>query len=894
MSNYSDEILEEIRNAILSDSAFDWRRSGDILRQGICPNCGARECFVDLRKPFRISCGRLNNCKWEATPRELYPTIFENLSKRHPATETNPNATADAYMSEVRGFDLVRIRGMYEQGYAKHPKKEEFFPAVKVIISQSCTWLRIINADDVRKLGMKSKIIGGYKDFGWIPPGMTFDKGDEVWITEGIFKSMALLHIGKKAISGLSANNLPRQVIEANKNKKIVWIIAEDADAAGQASARKFRKEIADMGEEVRVAFPAAGGEDWDDVFRDGRLSETYIQESYFRGFYYLAESAMTKAFFYHCHSKRDHHIFDHNFALWRYKTDMGKVSEENRIAYPDQKHGWHIPSKQLQEYMQKFSTFCELKEICPCKPQFLYIEQDILTGERTNTFYVEFANHTPSMLMTSDGTLYKSPDNFSNALLRHTGFAPFTGSPADLSALHREWFRNRVKFVRGIPFLGYEATTQIYIYPDFAYKAGQLQKVNEYGFVSFGRDSVKCNLAGLTIRKTVDDFNGDWILDYYDAFDKNGIVLLAWWLGTLFAEQIRLRQDSWTFLEYTGAPGAGKSTQIKFCWRLFGIDNYEGFDPNKTTPAGRAREMTQTSNLPVVLLEGDRAEQDGRKNLKAFDFNELKDMFNYGAPVRTTGVKTGGSETKKLIFRGGILITQNAEVKAHPAVLSRIVHCHCTQDHFTPENAKQADRLKQMTSSELGSFLHVVLQNEKKLLDGFYREYSKLLAEFDQRNASGEVKEYRVRHCHAQIGAWVKILPMILPKLSHERVDQVIDHIWERAKERQTRLSGDHPLIEQFWDIFDFINDYPDPTGKTFETLNHSLDDRLIAINIPHFQARAAEYRQNLPPITELTTLLKSSRRHRCLGTRSVRSRIFKKIMKCWIFEKSPDDNKD
>ena len=885
--HYSDEVIEEIRRALLDDKAFDFRRSGDNLRQGVCPNCGERECFVDLKTPYRVSCGRLNNCQWSATARELYPEIFDNLARRHPATEANPNATADAYLRDVRGFDLDKIKGMYFQANAKHKTKEEFYPAVKVIISQTCYWLRIIDAADVRRIGAKSKIVGDYRGFGWVPPGMTIDKNDEIWITEGIFKSMALLHIGVKSISGLSASNLPRQIIEANKGKKITWVIAEDSDNAGREAADKFRKEVEALGEAVRVAFPQPG-EDWDDVFRDGRLTQDYIDTSYWRGFYLLAPTALCKAFFHYCLTGKEHHVFDHHFALWRYKIGSGKTSDENAFKYPDPEKGWNLPTAKIQTYLAKFSNFCELKEICPCKPEFLYIEQDILTGERTNTFFVQFANKTPSMLMTSDGTLYKSPDNFSNALLKYTGFAPFNGGPGDLSALHREWFRNAVKFVRGIPFLGYEAGTKIYIYPDFAYQAGQFQKVNEYGFVSFNRDSVKCNLAGLTIKKTVDEFHGEWINDYCDAFAENGVALLAWWLGTLFAEQIRLKQDSWTFLEYTGAPGSGKSTQIKFCWRLLGIDNYEGFDPNKTTPAGRARQMTQGSNQPGVLLEGDRAASDGKRNLKAFDFNELKDMFNYGAPVRTTGVKTGGSETLKLIFRGGILITQNAEVKAHPAVLSRIVHCHCTQDHFTKDNAKQADRLKQMTSAQLGGFLHAALRSEKSLLDGFCREYETMMEEFERRNAGSEVKEYRVRHCHAQVAAWVRMLPRLFPQLAPARVDAVIDHLWERAKDRQRRLSGDHPMLEQFWEVYDYLHERRGSDGLVQEMLNHSSDRRLIAINLPHFQEQAANARQNLPAACELTALFKSSQRHRCLGMKPVRSSIFNKIIKCWVFEQN------
>jgi len=884
---YSDDILSEIRERLIRDPEFDFKRQGDHLRNGVCPNCGERECFVDLKKPYRVSCGRLNNCQWSATARELYPEIFDNLSRRHPATEENPNATADAYMSEVRGFDLKKIKGMYTQGAVKHKTKREYYPSVKVIISQTCYWQRIIDADDVRRNGAKSKIVGDYRDFGWIPPGMEFKKGDEIWITEGIFKSMALLSIGVKSISALSCSNFPRQIIREHADKKITWVIAEDSDAAGREAAAKYRDELLKMKQSCRVAFPAPG-EDWDDAFRAGRLSQDYLSDSYWRGFHTLATSALEKAFFHYCRWHSIHHVFDFGTGLWRCKVDQEKLTrDENKFTYPRPEQGWNCAQGYINDALGKFANAAELKEICSCQVKLVYTENNILTGEWTNTFQIKFGDNTPTKLINDEGTILKNADSFSTALLKHTSLEAFRGSNPDLEVLIREWKSRGRKFVKAVPFMGYEAESRAYVFPDFAYSAGVFEKVNEYGFVTFGRQSLKCSLNGLNIVKAPNEFSGDFINDFVDAFSLNGLVLLAWWTGTFFAEQIRKKQDSWTFLEYTGAPGAGKSTQIKFLWRLTGIENYEGFDPNKTTVAGRARQMTQVSNLPVVLLEGDRSENDARKNLKAFDFNELKDMFNYGATVRTMGVKNGGNETLKLIFRGGILISQNAEVKSDRAVLSRIVHCHVTQDHFTTENAKLADKLKAMTAKDLGGYLHAVLRKEKQLLENFYREYDAVLKMFEERNrADGSVPEYRLRHCHAQVAAWIRTLPMLFPALDAATVKAGVEHCWARAQSRQKRLSGDHPVVEQFWEIYDYLHEGHSSDGHLTELLNHSGDASVIAINLPHFQTVAANARQNLPPMSELPSLLKASRRHRFIGQKSVRSILFNKIVSCWVFE--------
>ncbi len=896
MFEYPESVLEEIRNALTADPHFDFKRSGNNLRQGICPNCGERECFVSLEQPWRVNCGRLNNCKWSETTRELYPQIFENLSRRHPATEDNPNATADAYLSQIRGFDLSKINGMYMQGNAKHKTKEEFYPSVKIIISQTCYWLRIINADDVRRFGAKSKIVGNFQGFGWVPPGMAFNDGDEIWITEGIFKSMAFAHIGVKSISGLSASNLPIDIIKDNAGKHIKWVLAEDNDDAGRDASEKFRKRIEAIGETVSIALPAIG-EDWDDVFRDGRLNKEYLQDSFWRGFYHLAESYQRKCFFHYCKYQYMHSVIDFQFALYRYKLDDRIQNDrENELKkYPHKEKGWNLPKEEIDAYFAMFTSVAEIKKICPCKPEFLYIEEDYLTKERTNTFYVEFANHTPSMLLTTDGTIYKNADNFSNGLLRYTGFAPFTGNNSDLNILHERWFNKRIKFVTSVDILGYEPESKTYLFPEFAYSGGFHQPVNKHGFFVFGRKSLKCTYnSSISIIKNVKEFNGDWINDFYHAFDLNGMVLLSWWLGTLFACQIRSRHASWPFLEYTGKPGSGKSLQLRFLWRTLGItstSDWEGIDPRRESAPACARKMARFANLPTVLIESEREQHDvNKKERKSYDFSELKPLYN-GGVLRSIGVKTTGTETKEFVFRGGICISQNAEVDGERAILERIVQCICTQDHFNPENEKMAGRLNQLDSVELGGFLHAVLRNEKPLLDGFFREYENIKTLFQEKdNATGAVKNYRLIHNHAQIAAWVRQLPRLFgSRLSDNQLQAVEDHIWSRAVARRERLSSEHPYVEQFWEVYDYLNESKTQFGSQ-PTLNHSDDPKLIAISLPHFQEIAAQHRQIVASTTELIPLLKLCRRYPCLGQRPVRSVIKQKVMKCWVFSNTEE----
>ncbi|MFP3595064.1 hypothetical protein, partial [Chryseobacterium sp. SIMBA_038] len=65
--------------------------------------------------------------------------------------------------------------------------------------------------------------------------------------------------------------------------------------------------------------------------------------------------------------------------------------------------------------------------------------------------------------------------------------------------------------------------------------------------------------------------FDPSWFSDFFAVHHLNGLAALSWWTATLFVQQIRSKQESWPFLELTGDAGAGKSSLLRFLWRLLG-----------------------------------------------------------------------------------------------------------------------------------------------------------------------------------------------------------------------------------------------------------------------------------------------------------------------------------
>ncbi len=183
--------------------------------------------------------------------------------------------------------------------------------------------------------------------------------------------------------------------------------------------------------------------------------------------------------------------------------------------------------------------------------------------------------------------------------------------------------------------FIGYNKAHDSWVFNNLAVSNGQLYAINDEDYFDIGKLPLKSlSLSpSLVLNDNLQEFETAWLDDLWTAFGEKGYIALAFWFGSFFAEQIRIRNKSFPFLEINGEPGTGKSTLIEFLWKLCGREEYEGFDPSKSSAAARGRNFVQVANLPVVLIEGDRDESGRPARNRAFDFDELKSLYNGHAP---------------------------------------------------------------------------------------------------------------------------------------------------------------------------------------------------------------------------------------------------------------------
>lgn len=890
------KIHEEVLKRLKQEFRFE--ESKDYLRKGKCPGpgCGKRELYTRIDRPWILRCGRLDKCGYEGHVKELFPDIFDDWSKRFKRTERDPNAAADAYLSHARGFDLMRLRGAYSEEYYRDEELKIGSATVRFPLPGGGWWQRLI--DQPGRFGKKKATFSygtGYRGHVWTLPGLTLEHyadADQIWFGEGIFDAIALHQSGSLvSASCMSSNNYPElflaelhKIIAARgaEARRPKLIFAFDVGAAGVSFTRKFVERARKEGWECGAAQVRADGEgdklDWNDLAQRDRLKPEDLASYLWAGDVTIAETASEKAFL--LYSKDRYSSFPLTFKsrqLWA-SFNIGRI-EELVAGYDEDKTLTGLTYEQKWDLAAKESA--EISEIANCTFRALYFQRDEAVDDSCYYFRVDFPSKQPSVKATFSGASIAAGAEFKKRLISIAPGAIWTGSTNQLDRLMQSQLV-AIRTVEAIQFTGYSVDHGAYVFGEMGVFQGRVFEKNADDYFEFGKVSIKLRSSERLLRISYDPqaLDTSWLDDLILGFGSKGLVALAFWFGSLFAEQIRAAQESLGFLEITGPPGSGKTTLIAFLWKLLGrTGNYEGFDPAKATAAAIARNLGKVANMPVVLIEGDRNQE--TSHARRFEWDELKTAYN-GRSVRARGVANGGMETFEPPFRGAIAIVQNDPVDASDAITERIMNIHFDKGGWSPETKAAAERLSRIEMEAISGFIIHAVRREEKVL-ALYRE--RFAFHEKAMLAEPEIRNGRLAKNHAQVAAMVDALTLILPNLGRHDVQAAQQFIRTMLKERHKRVSKDHPSVELFWERYDWIHGV---TGDGDNSINHSRSNDMIAINLVQFEQKCSDGGLRLPPMNELKKLLRGSKARKFIASKTVNSHTGK-TLHCWCFE-NPD----
>lgn len=884
--------------------------NGDKLR-GRCPDCNHKEssAWTFAEEPWIVFCPRKNECGHENHVRDLFPELFEKWEKRFEPTPEDPLRTVNAYLIEERGFPLEQLKGLYAQESITRykPKKTTSITLRFPITDEQGNegwWQRVLDQQDVLP---KTTFKEDWSSMGhaWLTPNTNYLESKEIFITEGIFDTIAFWLSGITSFSALSSGNYPSIFLNEIAQKcteegisfpKLVW--AFDNDEAGHKGIFKNIELAQADGFECEVALPPGGRkkQDWNDLYKQDRLKFSDLETYKYYGALLVAEKAVDKGILIYKHKGMKSFPFDFKNQVYWFKLDMDKYDDYMKgLHATDDNADWAQEEKDLLIAERRDSALehaSTVEIMMECRPYGLYYQYQKEIDEASYFFKVDFPRGGQTIKNTFTSSQITSAGAFGERLTHIAPGVFYEGNSKQLLAFLKRELRD-IKRVELINYVGYHKEHQTYVLCDIAVQNGRRFKINKEEYFELPR---KTNLKArapfqLEINNNASDYTDAWVKDLLDAYDVRGMVALTAFFGSLFAQQIRSMHKSFPFIELVGEPGTGKSTLLSFLWKLFGRSNYEGIDPSKSSISGLLRTFRQVSNLPVVLLESDREGDKG--TVKQFDWNALKTLYDNGS-LGAKGVKNGGNETYEPPFMGTLVISQNAEIVSTEAVMGRIVQYKFTKEQMSKKGLYASRNLERYEQSQISQFILLCIEKENAVLESYrlgMERYDEIL-----HQEKYNVKSSRVIHNHAQILALFDAMcTHVLKDLIPNDVQQKVrDELFGMAQNRDKVLKSDPIIVQNFWNTVEEMEDAIKTPTHQETVLNHSARSDLFAINFAHLYRVAADYRYSLPEVNELQNALRHSLHYRFVeANKAIQSKISNTTKRCWIFEK-PTSQRD
>lgn len=884
-------------------------KSGNKLR-GRCPDCNHKEAsaWVHPNEPWVVFCPRKNECGKENHVRDLFPELFEKWEKRFKPTQEEPNKTVNAYLLESRGFPLEKLQGIaFSQEYYKSQEHNVGsvtlrFPIVDEVGNEGW-WQRIIDDHGVLQ---KTTFKFGWKSTGhaWTTPNTNYLESKEIWITEGIFDTIALWLSGITSFSALSCNNYPSIFLDQIAMKcaetgatlpKLIW--AFDNDKAGHDGIFKNIEKAVASGFECEAALPPTGRKktDWNDLYKQDRLKFTDLENYKYYGALLVAEKPVDKSILIYKRNGNKTFSFDFQNQVYWFKLDNDKYDEYMKdINFEDDNEDWLEEEKEKALADRRdaaLNAATNVTKIISCKPTALYYQYSDETDEAWYYFNIDFPRNQKTVKNTFTGSQLAAASEFKKRLLAVAPGVVYTGNGTQLDRLLEKWIED-IKRVQLINYVGYHNELKTYVLGELAYQNGKQFKMNNEDYFELPKNINLKSRAPFTldINANQTDYQNAWITDLIGAYGVKGLLALTTFFGSLYAQQIRQMHKSFPFVELVGEPGTGKTTLLQFLWKLFGRINYEGVDPNpgKTSKAGLTRTFRQVSNLPVVLIESDR---EGESAAKQFNWDTLKTLYD-GGSLGAQGVKNGGNETYEPPFMGTLIISQNAEVLASEAVMGRIVHVKFYKDQLTKNSLYASRRLSKYEPENVSQFILQCLNKEKAVLEAYSLNLQKhdVFLHQEQHN----IQSSRVVHNHAQLMALFDAMCQHVIEVPEQIQKQVHAELLAMAQNRDKVLKSDSVIVQNFWNTVEEMEDAIINPQHCESVVNHSAKSDVFAINFAHLYKIAADYRYSLPDVNEIQNALRHSLHYRFIeANKAIQSKITSSTKRCWIFEK-PNSQRD
>ena len=763
---FNQNLINKISTRLRSDNP-KFKISGEYINGLKCPSCGKVDGFAHVDNPMAILCHRNNECGVNTPIKQVYPDLWQDLSKDYPPTKENPKATARAYL-ESRGLNPNSIE--FNQGKVTDSVTKKEYQSL-VIEHDGVTFQRLIDY-----IGKDKNRLSGYK-------GKVFKNGlvdvpeqPQIFVVEGIINALSLESIGIAAIATYSSGSIPKEWYEANKDNN--FVLAFDNDTAGIKGIQKtidcfkeldIREVSAVFG--VKIGYQIAltpHGKDWNDLLVGNQLNEKTIKKAYWQGRLSFADSALD--YFEIYRERYDVHQLVFEFNGWMFK-------------------GWLKPVK-----VEGVETFeCHVKQLADCTIRLLHsVIDDTQDDKQRMEHRIEIESKQGKGRVRLDATELTRLDAFKIAIGNHRQL--FFGNGDDLTALASYLFKPNPPKIRALSTIGYDKKSNGFYFPRFMYDVdGRRIDANgdKYFTVANIAPFMDCTDTIISRLETID--LKQFITDLHGAYGNKGLIALGFYVSSLFSDLVFDHYGFFPFLSLYGDPHAGKSFVSKLLNRCLFVDSEGQTMTKANTAKGELRKISQKSSLVCALLEG-------RKDAARFDYDSILPLYNRNA-LYSRATTSQDNRTHDLPLKATMSFVWNHECFTLKPAKERVISLHFADADLNESTGAAWTQLNNYSPEQLAGVGHYLLTNRKF----FENKLIKACQEQSNLLKINGINVTRIAENHAIALAGITTLLELLKIEAVTGVDDVvgslITHTTDRAKNKLETAKSESHLADYFFE---------------------------------------------------------------------------------------------